>query len=460
MNITTEKNDRIVLLHHTGGGNLGDDATIEVVINNIRHRRPNAEIVIFSMNPLDTAERHGIPSEPIRRHTWGIGYGGGSIEPGRAGGRGVRAWFKGPRNPLIRTCRAVLGEVIFLAVSFWKLRRYGQLVVSGGGQLTERSGPWGFPYAIFVWTFMAKAVGLRCVFLGVGAGPLKHPISRFLVARSLEVADYISFRDLESQALAREVGFHGESRVFPDNAYSLKWRGAGSPPRQTSGSVVGLAPMPFPFCDPREYASGHQEIYEQYIRKFAVFAASVDKEHTLEMFGSDAGADAPAIEDLRRALQAEHGIVVPAGGPANTVDNLLSRMSEMDYIVTCRFHGVVLAHILNKPVIAIAHHPKITHLMQSLGLGEYCVDIRSFDPLHLSDTFARMVSERDRICQSMAASLAKYRSEVARQFDLLFPPARGVMDDEYSDPNAAIVDRRGASESIPGHSPDYEPVRV
>ena len=65
---------KIGLLHRVGGGNLGDDATLEAVAGNIRRRWPNAEIVAFSMNPDDTETRHGIRSHPLRRKGWSFGY--------------------------------------------------------------------------------------------------------------------------------------------------------------------------------------------------------------------------------------------------------------------------------------------------------------------------------------------------------------------------------------------------
>jgi hypothetical protein len=50
------------LLHHVGGGNLGDDATLDA--DNTKRRWPNAEIAAFSMNPDDTKTRHGITPCP------------------------------------------------------------------------------------------------------------------------------------------------------------------------------------------------------------------------------------------------------------------------------------------------------------------------------------------------------------------------------------------------------------
>jgi polysaccharide pyruvyl transferase WcaK-like protein len=297
------------------------------------------------------------------------------------------------------------------------------LIVSGGGQLTERSGPWGFPYAILIWIMMAKLAGVRRIFLNVGAGPLRHPLSKFFVRRSLYAANYVSFRDEPSQALARQIGFTGRSRVFPDNVYSLEVTIPKTSADARQGPLVGLAPMPWPFCDPREYPSENlQALYEEYLAKFATFASSLVRYScSLDLFGSDAGADPSAIEDLRNVLRAQQNIDTPPYAPVDSVDGLLSRMAGMDYVVTCRFHGVVLAHILHKPVLAISHHPKVADLMSALGLSRYCVDIRNFDPISLADTFASLVDHTREVKSSMAESLAVYRLRAAAQFDELFP---------------------------------------
>lgn len=49
------------------------------------------------------------------------------------------------------------------------------------------------------------------MFLNVGAGPLTLPLSKFFVRRALLAAENVSFRDDKSQALARKIGFAGES---------------------------------------------------------------------------------------------------------------------------------------------------------------------------------------------------------------------------------------------------------
>jgi polysaccharide pyruvyl transferase WcaK-like protein len=443
MSTDQKKPAKIAILHHTGGGNLGDDAIMDVVIHNIRSRWPDAEIAAFSMNPGDTGARHGIPSFAIRRHTWGIGYNSRENEKTEKTKRGPGNWLATTRNPAIRLPRNAFRELAFLVTSFQKIRPFDMLIVSGGGQLTERSGPWGFPYAILIWVLMAKLAGVKRVFLNVGAGPLRHPLSKFFVRRSLYAANYVSFRDEPSQALARQIGFTGKSQVFPDNVYSLDVPLPSAPPGSRQRPVVGLAPMPWPFCDPREYTGENlQDLYDEYLAKFATFASSLVRYScSLELFGSDVGTDPSAIEDLRRVLREQQKIDTPPYEPVDTVDGLLSRMADMDYVVTCRFHGVVLAHILNKPVLAISHHPKVADLMEALGLSQYCVDIRTFDPDRLADAFASLVDHTREVKSSMAASLAAYRAQAGAQFDLLFPPAHEKMKPASIAPprNSAVV---------------------
>ncbi len=423
---------KIALLDHVGGGNLGDDATLQSVASSIKRRLPRAEITAFSMNPDDTQARHGIKSHPIRRSCWAIGYGRAETEVD------LKARVKALTHKyhlfyLLKAVKAVVSlpietfrELSFLASSRRTINSFDILIISGGGQLTEKDGPWGFPYTIFKWVVLARSAGIGCVFLNVGAGPLSQPLSKFFVKRALLAADYVSLRDHQSQALVRRIGFGGESQVFPDSAYALEVATTGDSTRETGCQpIVGLSPMPYPDPDASgRLAEKNQIVYEAFIRKLASFASRlVAESHALALFGTDFGVDPPAIEDLQRALSKYHGISsrqCRVDRPAKSVPDLLAAISGMDYVVTCRFHGVVFAHLLKKPVLAIAHHPKVADLMAHLELSSYCVDIRDFDASLLADKFASLVTNTEEIKNRMEMRLTRNRQQLGSQFDCLF----------------------------------------
>jgi polysaccharide pyruvyl transferase WcaK-like protein len=327
-------------------------------------------------------------------------------------------------SAVVRLPREAFRELSFLMSSRHTVKSIDLLIISGGGQLTEKDGPWGFPYTIFKWVILARSAGVRCMFLNVGAGPLTQPLSKFFARRALLSADYVSFRDDKSQALVHEIGFTGESRVCPDNVYGLEVATTnGIPLERRSQPIVGFAPMPYP--DPLGYPTEKDQIaYNAFIGKLASFASwLVSRSYALTLFGTDIGVDPLAIKDLQRTLLSHHGIPSPQYGvnhSVKSVHDLLATMSGMDYVVTCRFHGVVFAHLLNKPVLAIAHHPKVVELMSDLELSTYCVDIRDFDPDLLADRFASMIINTEEIKTRMAANLTRNRQQLRNQFDELF----------------------------------------
>jgi polysaccharide pyruvyl transferase WcaK-like protein len=429
---------RIGLLHHIGGGNLGDDATQAAVTLNIKHRWPDAVVIGLTANPDDTRTRHGTVAYAIRRRTWTLGYRAEGAAPTFKGRmksvlsryRFLFTLLSAINTVAIRMPKEFALEIVFLGSAFRIVRSLDLLIINGGGQLTEWGGPWDFLYTIFKWTLLARLANVRCVFLNVGAGPLTHPLSKFFARRALCMADYASFRDEESRTLVRQIGFKGRTRVFPDSVYSLDLpaidRSRGL--QRRGKPIVGIAPMTY--CDPRVFHEKDQLVYDGLIRNLGSFASwLIRNDYDVALFSSDIGHDPLAIEDLRGALCNDLAIGEHAPGlihePVSTAEELFAQMSSMDYVVTCRFHGVIFAHLLNIPVVALSHHPKVAALMSDLGLAKYCVDIRSFDLNLLTATFTAAVNNSEEIKGRMAERLECYRRELTMQFDHLFPhPAR------------------------------------
>jgi len=413
-------------------------------MNNIQTRWPDAEIVGFSMNPEDTLARHGIRSYPIRALTWKFGHKRGKNDDRVTFTDKVKIAVSGYRflsrllaviyAVAIGLPRTVCQEVVFLVKSFRFLRSFDLLIISGGGQLVESSGgawtflggPWKFPYTIFKWASLAKLARVKTIVLNVGAGPLVSPLGKGFVRGALSLADYISFRDEQSRALVQHIGFHGRTHVFPDSAYSrdvsaLRTRRIG----RRSDMVVGLAPMAY--GDPRLSPKHDPALYDSFIRKLGLFGSWLISNHyCVTLFCTDIGIDPPAVVDVEKIVRTYADM---RNGNSHSVsrvhqwsiEELLSNMSAMDYVVTSRFHAVVFAHMLNKPVLAISNHVKVTTLMNELGLSKYCVDVQKCDSDVLAETFVSLVSNRDEIKNRMAEKLAAYREKLLTQFDELFP---------------------------------------
>jgi polysaccharide pyruvyl transferase WcaK-like protein len=412
----------VAILHHSNGSNLGDDASVLAIVRNVKQRWPDADVAAFTMNPDGTAKVYGVPCYPLKRYTWTMSQTSTDVEASGTTRYRFARWLNTARTPLLRMLRSALGELAFIAASRQILKRFQFLILSGGGQLTERSGPWGFPYTILKWFLMAKSARVKCLILNVGVGPIISRLGQDFTVRILRLADYVSFRDEESQTLARQIGFTGKATVNPDIVYSLSIRSSGARHLTTrSHPLIGIAPMNYP-VDPPFDPKEKQGIYDSLIARLAKFTSIVtQRPFSLALFGTDIGCDPAAIEDLRNRLRSHHNIITSPYESIESVDDLLRRMSELDYVVTCRFHGVVFAHLLNKPVLAVSHHPKVTSLMTGLGLSQYCVEIRTFDPSRLAERFECLVKNRDEVKSRLAATARSYKVLLDAQFDGLWP---------------------------------------
>jgi polysaccharide pyruvyl transferase WcaK-like protein len=96
--------------------------------------------------------------------------------------------------------------------------------------------------------------------------------------------------------------------------------------------------------------------------------------------------------------------------PVSSVEQLVAQLAKTDMVVATRFHNILLALMLNKPVVALSYHQKITSLMSGVGLSEYCQDIDAPGVDGLVERFTRL--ERN---AGAARSLIERKAEEYRQ---------------------------------------------
>jgi len=56
-----------------------------------------------------------------------------------------------------------------------------------------------------------------------------------------------------------------------------------------------------------------------------------------------------------------------------TVHDFLSRLSQLDFMVCCKYHSVLFSYLLEKPALVINYHPKNAALVHEVALPERCL---------------------------------------------------------------------------------------
>jgi len=395
---------RIGLIGLFGLGNAGNDGSLEAMLIFLRKVRPDAELICFCAVNSGASEKVApdfrLPTVPL-------------AVPRPAGGL-LRVLdmlsLKAPR------------QLASLVRSIAQARKLDLLIAPGMGMLDDFTDrPLAMPLALFGWCLAARLCGARIAFVSVGAGPITHPISRWLLKSAAAMARYRSYRDTISKNFMESIGFDTrDDAVYPDIAFKLP--APPSRPRQPRANgtlTVGVGVMAYQGWrdgDPRG-----ETIYSAYLEKITCFVLwLLDRGHVVRILMGDA-ADRRAVTDVvTRVASARPDL--PEGRllaePSCSLHELMHQIAETDVVVATRFHNVVCALKLGKPTVSIGYGEKNAALMAEMGLDRFCQHIERLQLDLLIEQFTLLLAGRQSYEQSIRETNAVYQRRLKQQ-DLL-----------------------------------------
>lgn len=414
---------RISLYGNFGAGNLGNECTLQAVIEQILLRRPDAQLQCLCTDPDDVQRRHRIPA--FRASMRGAAE-SSSFEP-KSNQSADSIGTPRPKGRVGRSLRFVFRrlplEFVHWLTMLRVIGRTDMLIVAGTGIVADyMCGPLGWPYDMFKLSVLAALCRVKVVFLSVGVGPITHPLSRWFIKSSLGLAQYRSYRDEKSKRYLEKIGFStNRDAVYPDVVFGLSERHLGSTgARAGRRRIVGLGLKDY------SGVTGRLETaeYRQYLDTMAAFVAWLNAhDFGVRLLIGDFQYDSRVREEFvdllkSRNLPAEPSLLIAE--PALTVAELLRQIAETDVVISPRYHNLVMAMILNKPVMALSDHSKLDSLLTDLGLAQYLVPLENLRADDLVARFKQMDGDAERLRSYIRGELEKYRQALDEQYASLF----------------------------------------
>ena len=302
-----------------GGLNLGDEAILKSMIEQVRREIPDAEITVFSRNAEDTRRRHKVErTVPVRK--------------------------------LSRA--EVVPEV----------ERLDLLVLGGGGILYDADA------RVYLREVqVAKERGVPVFLFAVGAGPLKEPAVQAAVREALEGVAAITVREKSARAVLEEAGVHRDVVVTADPALLLKPEPLPRNVLKHEGlegkrRLVGMSV--------REPGVAAPDLDERLYHALLANAADfmVDR----------CDADIVFVPMERSVLDSQHSHAVIAQmlraqrarvlNGEYTSGQLLSLMGHFDFAVGMRLHFLIFAALQGVPFVALPYSGKVGGFLEDLKL--------------------------------------------------------------------------------------------
>ncbi|MFF9021471.1 polysaccharide pyruvyl transferase family protein [Streptomyces eurythermus] len=345
-----------------GGRNVGDEAILTALLDQVRAGRPDTRFVVFSRNPAHTRSVH--PDVEV------------------VGWEGV--------------CREEVSE---------PLRRLNVLVLGGGGILYDTEAR---RYLRLAGT--AQSLGVPVFTYAVGAGPLTDGTDCAYVRAVLSDAVEVTVRDEESKLVLEEAGVTRPVCVTADPALLLEPGDRGrallraeAVPRRVR--LVGMSVR-----EPGRAAEHlDEEGYHQLLASMGDFLVQRLDAHIV-FISMERGDIRHAHAVASRMAAADHCTVLHRDhGPQEVLDIV----AQLDLAVGMRLHFLVFAALAGIPLLPLPYAGKVFDFAQRIGAPALRGVVRETAGLLLAEV-DRLWDERHARAADAAVRTAAMRLRAAR----------------------------------------------
>ncbi|MFN2644521.1 MAG: polysaccharide pyruvyl transferase family protein, partial [Burkholderiales bacterium] len=302
-----------------GGLNLGDEAILQSIVEQLRREVPGCEITVFSRDAEDTKRRHKVE-------------------------RAV---------PVRKLSRAeVVPEV----------ERLDLLLFGGGGILYDADAR-----TYLREVLIAKEHGVPVMLFAVGAGPLSDPTVQAAVREALDDVAVITVREKAAQQVLEEAGVRREVIVTADPALLLKPEPLPRNILKIEGlegrrHLIGMSVrepgVAAPDLDPNVYHGLLANAADFMVDRFDADVMFVPMERSVLDSQHSHAVIAKMLRAQRaRVLNGEY-----------TSGQLLSLMSHFSFVVGMRLHFLVFAALRGVPFVALPYAGKVAGFLEDLKL--------------------------------------------------------------------------------------------
>lgn len=325
----------IVLSGYYGFNNVGDEAVLTSIIQDLREAMPEAEITVLSNSPSETQALYQV--EAISR--WDM--------------------------------KAIA-----------KVVKASDLVISGGGSLLQdvTSGK-TIPYYLAV-VKIAQFYKKPVVFYSQGVGPIDKGISKWLVKTVANKVDHIFVREEGSKTLLESIGVSkAPVTVTIDPVLGIKVKEETyNTVKQSLGTEKAVGIYLRTWKDDKKLVEDLVPTVEYLVALgYEVYAIPMYYKEDIEIAKTLAAQLKGKVHVVDREL---------------SIDEVVAYTANFEFILGMRLHSLIMAHAVGVPMIGLSYDPKVQGFAKEVGLP-CCIDIGAIDTKVLKQAIDQLTGHID-----------------------------------------------------------------
>lgn len=328
---------KIGIVGNYGNNNNGDEAILAGIIEQViaHYEIPSKDIVVFSNNPPQTANRFGVEAAPL--------------------------YYK--RSSAIMTAIETIRKNSSI------VRALDMLIIGGGGILMDFYNREAQLFGSY--GYMAKRGKVPYIVYGCGAGPITSTMGKFFIKKLVNHSNSASVRDPKSKELLRKIGVRKEVGIVGDPSFALP----SHVKEKSQDRIRKIGVTVVPYYNLAYWPEANDIKYDSYVQGMADNLDTLleAKDVELSLFSTKYPHDVDVTVDVYNRMKNQARVTVNKENLSP--EQIIQISAEQDMLIGTRLHSVYLAVNAETPVMAISYHHKVADFMDMKQMGNRTIQI-------------------------------------------------------------------------------------
>ena len=218
------------------------------------------------------------------------------------------------------------------------------VLISGGGSLLQDSTSLKSLLYYLLLIYFAILYRKEIIIFSQGMGPFKRWISRFLVKNALKNCSKITVRDYHSKELLESWGIN--SSLVCDPVFSIPVK------NKTKNGKLGIQ------------LRSSNIISEHFLDNLASVINKEFNDTTIILYSLQDNLDLNICKSFAEKLNSKNVIIKNN----LTIDEVIDELSELEFLISMRFHAALIGLKAGVKVLPIAYDPKVEILARNSNI--------------------------------------------------------------------------------------------
>lgn len=357
ISVKAKKKYDVIISGYYGFCNVGDDAMLESIVENLKRHKPDISILVLSKKPKETARCFGV--------------------------------------------KTINRQDIFAV--YWAMRN-AKLFIYGGGNIIQDSTSSRSLLFYLCTAWLAKKLKLKVMFYANGIGPINRLRNAEFSRKILNMVDIITVRERLSYNEIKKMGItkprivltadaalavHVEDNVQPDKIFA----GEGIP---LDSKYAGFSVRKCPGFEKNQHYKYEQtiaEIADYVYTKYNLRPVFIPMEYNVDII---------TINNIASKMKTNSYII----SQNHCISETFAIIRKMDFMLAMRLHALIFAACMNVPFIGISYQPKVEGFLEYVGQPS-AGNVKDITFESLRSSVDKIMENRDAVKAQLSESIEK-----------------------------------------------------